>query len=135
MWYLVVIRSVVPCKLKTRLSFLDCSALCLGRFPMWGLWCSEQSLWKRELVKEAFLSTQLTAVRELFCHLFPRLSLAMDSSMCLPLKACSERKKMCPSSLVKQKNDFYCTSNSYFFSFSFNIDSESWMGLVFQNTK
>lgn len=38
-------------------------------------------------------------------------------SMGLPPKACSEQKEMCPFSLVRQKNEFYCTCNSYFFLF------------------
>lgn len=66
----------------------------------------------------------------------PKLSLAVDSSMCLPLKACSAQKEMCPFSLVRQKNEFYCTYNSYFF-FPFHLIMilESRWGPIFQNTK
>lgn len=62
---------------------------------MYGFWFPEQDLWERDLVKDAFLSTWLTAVSGLFHHLFLRLSLAVDSSMCLPLEAPNRMKCFC----------------------------------------
>lgn len=93
-------QDIVPCELQLRVFFPDNSAL--SQEPPHG---GGAHRWERELVREAFLSVQLAAVPGLSSHLFPRLSLAMDPCMCLPVK--HAQKEMCLSSLARLKNKIF----------------------------